>query len=88
VKNKRFTEEQILGFLKQAEGGVPVAELCRKGGFSDAAFYKWRRKYGGMELPEIRRVRELEAENAKLKRLLAETLLDAEALKIALGRKR
>ena len=88
MKNKRFTEEQILGFLKQAEGGVPVAELCRKGGFSDAAFYKWRRKYGGMELPEIRRVRELEAENAKLKKLLAETLLDAEALKIALGRKR
>lgn len=88
MKNKRFTEEQILGFLKQAEGGVSVAELCRKGGFSDAAFYKWRRKYGGMELPEIRRVRELEAENAKLKKLLAETLLDAEALKIALGRKR
>ena len=85
---KRFTEEQILGFLKQAEAGVPVAELCRKGGFSNVAFYRWRRRYGGMELSEIRRVRELEAENAKLKKLLAETLLDAEALKVALGRKR
>jgi putative transposase len=88
VKNKRFTEEQILEFLKQAQAGVPVAEVCRKGGFSDAAFYKWRQRYGGMELPEIRRVRELEAENAKLKKLLAESLLDAEALKVALGRKR
>lgn len=85
---KRFTEEQILGFLKQAEAGVPVAELCRKGGFSNVAFYRWRRRYGGMELAEIRRVRELEAENAKLKKLLAESLLDAEALKVALGRKR
>ena len=85
---KRFTEEQILGFLKQAEAGVPVAELCRKGGFSGVAFYRWRRRYGGMELSEIRRVRELEVENAKLKKLLAESLLDAEALKIALGRKR
>jgi putative transposase len=85
---KRFTEEQILGFLKQAEAGVPIAEVCRKGGFSNVAFYRWRRRYGGMELSEIRRVRELEAENAKLKKLLAESLLDAEALKVALGRKR
>lgn len=85
---KRFTEEQILGFLKQAEAGVPVAELCRKGGFSAVAFYRWRRRFGGMELSEIRRVKELEAENAKLKKLLAESMLDAEALKIALGRKR
>jgi putative transposase len=67
---------------------VPIAELCRKGGFSSVAFYRWRRRYGGMELSDIRRVRELEAENAKLKKLLAESLLDAEALKIALGRKR
>lgn len=88
MKNKRFTEEQIFEFLKQAEAGVPVAEVCRKGGFSDAAFYKWRRRYGGMQLPELKRVRELELENAKLKKLLAETLLDAEALKVALGRKR
>ena len=85
---KRFTEEQIVGFLRQAEAGVPVREICRKGGFSDAAFYKWRRRYGGMQVSEVRRVRELEAENAKLKKLLAESLLDAEALKVALGRKR
>jgi len=85
---KRFTEEQIIEFLKQAEAGVPIAELCRKGGFSSVAFYRWRRRYGGMEVPEMRRVRELEAENAKLKKLLAESLLDAEALKVALGRKR
>lgn len=85
---KRFTEEQIIEFLKQAEAGVPIAELCRKGGFSNVAFYRWRRRYGGMEVPEMRRVRELEAENAKLKKLLAESLLDSEALKVALGRKR
>jgi putative transposase len=85
---KRFTEEQIFEFLRQAEAGVPIAELCRKGGFSSVAFYRWRRRYGGMQLSEIRRVRELEAENAKLKKLLAETMLDAEALKVALGRKR
>jgi putative transposase len=85
---KRFTEEQIVGFLKQAEAGVPVKELCRKGGFSDAAFYKWRQRYGGMQVSEVKRVRELEAENARLKKLLAESLLDAEALKVALGRKR
>jgi len=85
---KRFTEGQIIEFLKQAEAGVPIAELCRKGGFSNVAFYRWRRRYGGMEVPEMRRVRELEAENAKLKKLLAESLLDSEALKVALGRKR
>lgn len=85
---KRFTEEQIVGFLKQAEAGVPVKELCRKGGFSDAAFYKWRQRYGGMQVSEVKRVRELEAENARLKKLLAESLLDTEALKVALGRKR
>lgn len=88
MKTQRFTEEQIIGFLKQAEAGVPVKELCRKGGFSDAAFYKWRRRYGGLEVPEARRLRELEAENARLKKLLAESLLDTEALKVALGRKR
>lgn len=85
---KRFTEEQIIGFLKQAEAGVPVKELCRKHGFSDASFYTWRAKFGGMSVSEAKRLRELEAENAKLKKLLAESLLDAEALKAALGRKR
>jgi putative transposase len=76
---KRFTEEQIIGFLKQAEAGVPVKELCRKHGFSDASFYTWRAKFGGMSVSEAKRLRELEAENAKLKKLLAESLLDAEA---------
>ena len=85
---RRFTEEQIIGFLKQAEAGVAVKELCRKHGFSDASFYTWRAKYGGMNVSEAKRLRELEAENAKLKKLLAESLLDAEALKAALGRKR
>jgi putative transposase len=78
---RRFTEEQIIGFLKQAEAGVAVKELCRKHGFSDASFYTWRAKYGGMNVSEARRLRELE--NAKLKKLLAESLLDAEALKSA-----
>lgn len=85
---RRFTEEQIIGFLKQAEAGMPVKELCRKPGFSDASYYTWRAKYGGMNVSEAKRLRELEAENAKLKKLLAELLLDAEALKAALGRKR
>lgn len=84
---KRFTEEQIIGFLKQAEAGVPVKELCRKHGFSDAAFYIWRRKFGGMEVADAKRLKALEAENAKLKKLLAESLLDNEALKVALSRK-
>jgi len=79
---RRFTDEQIIGFLKQAEAGVQVKELCRKNGFSDATFYKWRGMFGGMQVPEARRLRDLEAENSKLKRLLAETLLEVEALKV------
>ena len=85
---KRFTDEQIIGFLKETEAGVPVKELCRKHGFSDAAFYTWRSKFGGMSVPDAKRLKELEAENARLKRLLAESILDTEALKVALGRKR
>ena len=84
---KRFTDEQIIGFLKQADGGVPVRELCRQYGFSDASFYTWRAKFGGMTIPDAKRLRDLEAENTQLKKLLAESLLDAEALKVALGRK-
>ena len=85
---KRFTEEQIISFLKQAEAGMPIKELCRKGGFSDATFYKWRSRFGGMDVSEAKRLRDLEGENAKLKKLLAEAHLDIHALKSVLGVKR
>jgi putative transposase len=88
MKNSRFTEEQIIGFLRQAEAGLAVKELCRNGGFSDATFYKWRARFGGMQVSEAQRLRELESENAKLKRLLAEAHLDIHALKSVLGVKR
>jgi putative transposase len=78
---KRYTDEQIIGFLKQAAAGTPIKELCRKHGFSDASFYLWRRRFGGMDVPDAKRLRELELENAKLKKLLAETMLEKEALR-------
>jgi putative transposase len=88
MKKSRFSEEQIIGFLKQAEAGMPIKELCRNGGFSDATFYKWRSKFGGMEVSDARRLKELEGENAKLKKLLAEAHLDIHALKSVFGVKR
>ena len=86
MKN-RFTEEQIIGVLKEAETGVKVAEICRKYGISDATYYNWKAKFGGMTLSEAQRLKALEAENAKLKRLLAESMLDNAALKDVVGRK-
>ena len=88
MKKSIFTEEQMIGFIKQAEAGIPIKDICRKGGFSDATFYNWRAKYGGMDVPDARRLRELEGENAKLKKLLAEAHLDMHALKSVLGVKR
>ena len=79
---KRFTEEQILDFLKQAEAGVPVKELCRRHGFSDASFYTWRAKFGGMTVADAKRLKDLELENSRLKKLLAEAHLDIESLKV------
>ena len=84
---KRFTEEQIIGFLKEAEAGVAVKDLCRRHGFSEASYYLWRSKFGGMSVPEAKRLKALEAENVRLKKLLAETLLEAEVTKEALRRK-
>lgn len=84
---KRFNEQQIITILKEAEVGIPARELCRKHGMSDATFYTWREKYAGLDVSEARRLKALEDENARLKKLLAETLLDTEALKIALSQK-
>jgi putative transposase len=84
---KRFSEEQIIGFLKEADGGMPVVKLCRKHGFSDASYYKWKAKFGGMDVSDAKRLKALEEENSKLKRLLAEALLDNAALKDVVSRK-
>jgi putative transposase len=85
MKKSRYNETQIIGFIKEAEAGVPVVELCRRHGFSDASFYKWRAKYGGMEVSDAKRLRDVESENTRLKKLLAEAHLDIEALKVAFG---
>jgi len=81
MKRNRFTEEQIIGILKEHETGVPVLELCRKHGVSDASIYKWKAKYGGMDVSDARKLKALEDENAKLKKLLAEAMLDNAILK-------
>ena len=80
MKQKRYSEEQIIQILKEAEAGLPVADVCRKHGVSDASFYTWRRKYGGMNVSEVKRLKHLEEENRQLKRLLAETMLEKAAL--------
>ncbi|MGR7994748.1 IS3 family transposase [Xanthobacter sp. ZOL 2024] len=86
MKRSRFSEEQIIGILKEHEAGIPVAELCRKHGVSDASIYKWKSRFGGMEVSEAKRLRALEDENAKLKRMLADAMLDNVALKDPLGK--
>ena len=81
MKRSRFSEEQIIGILKQAEAGIKVSDLCRQNGISDAIFYKWRSKYGGMEISEAKRLKQLEEENARLKKLVADLMLDNTMLK-------
>jgi len=86
MKRSRFSEEQIIGILKEHQAGLSAAELCRKHGISDATFYNWRSKYGGMDVSDAKRLKALEAENAKLKKLLAESVMDVSTLKEMLGK--
>ena len=84
---KRFTESQIIGFLREGEAGLPIKELCRKHGFSEASYYLWRSKFGGMSVSDAKRLRELETENTRLKKLLAESILENEVTREALRKK-
>ena len=87
MKKQRFTEEQIIAVLKEQEAGAKASDLCRKHGISEATFYNWKAKYGGMEVSEAKRLKALEEENAKLKKLLAEQMLDVAALRELLAKK-
>ena len=86
MKRSRFSEEQIIGILKEHQAGLSAKELCRRHGVSEPTFYKWRSKYGGMEVSDARRLKALEDENAKLKKLLAESMLDVSTLREMLGK--
>ena len=87
MKKSRFTDSQIMAILKRAENGVPVTEICREEGISSALFYRWRSKFGGMDLSMVKRLKELEAENARLKKMYAEERLKAEIVQDALEKK-
>jgi putative transposase len=87
LKKSRFTDSQIIAVLKQAEAGTPVPELCREHGISSATFYKWRSKYGGMEASMVSRMKELEEENRRLKKMYAEAQMSADIMKEALSKK-
>lgn len=87
MRKRRFSEEQIIGVLKQSEAGLSVQELCRQHGISRHTFYVWRRKFGGMSVSEAKRLRQLEEENRRLKHLVADLTLDKQALTAALGKK-
>ena len=87
MKSKRFSEEQIIGILKQAQAGMKIVDLCRQHGISDATFYNWRSKYGGMEISEAKRLKALENENRELKHLLADAMLENRAIKDVLSKK-
>jgi len=87
VKRSRFTDEQIIGILKEHEAGARTADLCRKHGMSETAFYNWKAKFGGMDVSEAKRLKALEDENGRLKKLLADAMLDNAALKDLLGKK-
>ena len=84
---KRFSETQIIGFLKEADAGMSVKALCRKHGFSEASFYAWRNKFGGLEVSDVKRLKALESENARLKKLLAEAMLEQEVTREVLRKK-
>lgn len=87
MKKSKFSDSQIMSIIKQSEAGVPVPELCREHGMSSAIFYKWRAKYGGLDLPMMTRLKELESENARLKKMYAEERLKAEILREVLEKK-
>ena len=86
MRNSRFTEAQIIGMIKEQEAGMPTAEVCRKHGLSQGTFYKYKSKYGGMEVSDVAKLKAMEDENARLKRLLADTMLDNAVLKDLLGK--
>lgn len=87
MKRSKYSESQIVGILKEADSGMMVKDVCRKYGISDATYYKWKSKYGGLEVSDVRRMRELEAENSKLKRMYADVSLENQALKDLISKK-